>query len=209
MDQSVSLYPALLSFLSFGAVLVLQRSKNPSLKKLWLISANQAYEIHAFDEFHRIRREIGEDVKFFWLLDDDANSPTYYRVELPSGRRDTITKESIELALRKKVLLDFDPDTKRKQQARVMSHRRALQTRAKGWPAGVSKLVIEGKIKIGMTQEQVMMSWGKPDQMDQSEGDWGIYEQWVYGSTYLYFERGILQGYKESGVLPADQGAEL
>jgi hypothetical protein len=200
MDQHVNLYPALLSFVSFGAVLILQRSKNHPSKKLWLISASEAYELRAFDEFHRIRREIGEDVKFFFVLHDDSNSQMYYRIELPSGRRDAILKESLDLALRKKVLVDFDPETKRKRQARVISHRRALQTRAKDWPRAIRKLVIEGKIEIDMTQEQVMVSWGKPDQINQSEGGWKVYEEWVYGSTYLYFEQGILRNYEERGV---------
>ncbi len=207
MDQSVSLLPALLGFLSLGAVLILQRPKNHGLKKVWLVSASEAYETRAFDEFHRIRREIGEDIKCFFLLDEDTHSQTYYRIELPSGRRDTITKESVDLALRKKILLDFDPESKRKQQARITSVRRARQIKSKGWSKRIAKLVIAGKIKIEMTQEQVMIAWGKPDQIFRSEGDWEVYEQWVYGSTYLFFERGILKSYQERGVPNANDGA--
>jgi hypothetical protein len=48
-----------------------------------------------------------------------------------------------------------------------------------------------------MTQEQVLMAWGKPDHIKRSEGGWGVYEQWIYGSTSLYFERGILNNYLE------------
>ena len=190
MDQSVSLLPALVGFLSFGTVLILQKSKNQPLKKLWLVSANEAYKTRAFDEFHRIRREIGEDTNCFSLLDEDADSPEHYRIELSSGRRNTITKEWLELALRKKILVD--PETGRKQQAKIIFYRRARQIRAKGWSIGVCQLVIDGKIAIAMTQEQVLMAWGKPDQIKRSEGGWGVYEQWIYGSISLYFERGIL-----------------
>jgi len=197
MEQSVSLFPALVGFLSLGAVLILQRPKDQPLRKLWLVSANDAYRTRAFDEFHRIRREIGEDIKCFVLLDEDSDSSPHYRIELPSGRRDTIMKEWVDLALRKKVLVDFDPDTRRKQQSKIISYRRARQIRAKGWSVGVCQLVIDGKIAIEMTQEQVLMAWGKPDQIKRSEGGWGVYEQWIYGSTYLYFERGILNNYLE------------
>jgi hypothetical protein len=197
MEQSVSLYPALLSFLSFGAVLILQRPKSHSARKLWLVSANDAYRTRGFAEFHRIRREIGEDIKGFFILHEDANSPEQYRIELPSGRQDTITKQWVDLALRKKVLVDFDPETRRRQQARILSYRRARQIRAKGWSVRVCQLVMDGKIAIEMTQEQVLMAWGKPDQIKRSRGDWAAYEQWVYGSTYLYFERGILNNYLE------------
>ena len=207
MDQSVSLLPALLGFLSLGALLILQRPKNIPVKKLWLVSASEAYETRAFDEFHRIRREIGEDIKCFFVLDENVQSEMYYRIELPSGRRDTITKDSVELALRKKILVDYDPETRREQQSKINALRRARQTRAKRWPIGISKLVIEGKIKTEMTQEQVFISWGKPDRISRSEGDWDVSEQWIYGSTYLYFERGILKKYQERGLVHADSGA--
>ena len=197
MDHSVSLLPALLGFFSLGAVLILQRPKTHPVKKLWLVSAKEAYETRAFDEFHRIRREIGEDIKCFFLLDEDSNSSMHYRIELPSGRRDTVMKECVDLALRRKILVDVDPEARRKQQEKLIAYRRARQIRAKGWSAGIGKLVIEGKIKIEMNQEQVMMSWGKPDQIIGSGGKWCVYEQWIYGSTYLYFERGILKSYQE------------
>jgi hypothetical protein len=200
MDQSVSLVPALLGFLSLGAALILQRAKDQPQRKLWLVSANDAYETRAFGEYYRIKREIGEDIKCFFLVDEAADGSAYCRIELPSGRRDTIIKESVEAALRKKVLVDFDPETRRRQQAKISAQRRARQTRGKGWPSAITKLVIEGKIKVDMTHEQVMVSWGKPEQITRSEGEWGVSEQWVYGSTYLYFERGVLHSYQERGV---------
>lgn len=201
MDQSVSLVPALLGFLSLGAALILERPKHHLQRKLWLVSASDAYETRAFQEYHRIKREIGEDIKYFFLLDEGADAASYCRIELPSGRRDTIVKESVEAALRKKVLVDFDPETRRRQQAKIISQRRARQTRGKGWPSAIRRLVIAGKIEVAMTQEQVMMSWGKPEQITRSEGEWGVFEQWVYGSTYLYFEGGILRNYQERGAV--------
>jgi hypothetical protein len=114
MDQSVSLFPALLGFLSLGAVLILQRPKNHAQKKLWLVSANEAYQTRAFNEFHRIRCEVGEGVRCFVLLDEDAGSPMFYRIELPSGRRDIIMREWVDLAVQKKILVDADPESKRR-----------------------------------------------------------------------------------------------
>ena len=47
-------------------------------------------------------------------------------------------------------------------------------------------------IILGMTQEQVIMSLGKPDDINRTVGEWGVHEQWIYGtipySRYLYFE---------------------
>ena len=197
MEQSVSLYPALLSFLSFGAVLILQRSQTPTVKKLWLVSVKEAYESNAFQEFHRIKCEIGEGAKYFTLLEEDAESPMYYRIELPSGRRDIIMKASVDSAMRKNVLIDIDPETRSKRRAKITMERRARLIRSKGWPFQIGKLVIDGKIAVQMTREQVMMAWGKPDEIKHSEGDVGAYEQWLYGSTCLNFEGGFLKNYHE------------
>jgi hypothetical protein len=52
--------------------------------------------------------------------------------------------------------------------------------------------------RIGMTAEQVTMAWGKPSKINHSVGSWGIYEQWVYGSNYFYFEGAVLKSYQDS-----------
>jgi len=130
MEQSISLFPALVGFLSLGAVLVLHRPKDDTRKKLWLVSANEAYETQAFNEFHRIKREIGEGIKCFVLLDWEDELPLHYRIELPSGRRDIIMKEWVDSAVYKGVLVGVDPEARRKQQAKLVAHRRARQIRA-------------------------------------------------------------------------------
>ena len=58
-------------------------------------------------------------------------------------------------------------------------------------------LVEQNKIKIGMTKEMVEDSWGKPDDINRTVGSWGVHEQWVYGSTYLYFENGKLTSFQD------------
>ena len=50
-------------------------------------------------------------------------------------------------------------------------------------------VILKGEVKVGMTKEMAMLSWGKPKKVNvASYGD-----QWVYGSKYLYFdENGVL-----------------
>jgi hypothetical protein len=112
-------------------------------------------------------------------------------------RQDTRLLRRINTSIRDQKRTIKHPDTRRKQQAKIISYRRARQIRAKGWSIGICQLFIDGKIAIEMTQEQVLMAWGKPDHIKRSEGGWGVYEQWIYGSTSLYFERGILNNYLE------------
>lgn len=50
-----------------------------------------------------------------------------------------------------------------------------------------------GNIEIGMTQEEVIESIGKPKDINKTTTANGVSEQWVYdGYKYLYFEDGVL-----------------
>lgn len=55
-----------------------------------------------------------------------------------------------------------------------------------------ANLILEGKVKIGMTAEMCREAWGSPYDINKTIGSWGIHEQWVYDGSYLYFEDGIL-----------------
>jgi len=60
--------------------------------------------------------------------------------------------------------------------------------------------ILNGKLLIGMTREEVLASWGRPRKSNISEGSWGVDEQWIYGRhrrnfsdvCYVYFRNGIL-----------------
>lgn len=62
----------------------------------------------------------------------------------------------------------------------------------KRFGASNAALIIEGKVRIGMTKAMCEESWGTPDDINKSVGSWGTHEQWVYGDSYLYFEDGKL-----------------
>lgn len=61
----------------------------------------------------------------------------------------------------------------------------------------IQKLIMERKIATGMTKEQAILSWGKADEIHKTVGSWGVHEQWVYGSSYLYFENGKLTSWQD------------
>ncbi len=66
------------------------------------------------------------------------------------------------------------------------------------WGKAVLKAIHESKVMIGMTDKQAMTSWGPPNQINRSGGQWGLHEQWVYGDhgQYLYFENGRLSSWQ-------------
>lgn len=53
-------------------------------------------------------------------------------------------------------------------------------------------VILEGKVRIGMTKAMCEEAWGYPDEINKMTGSWGTDEQWVYGNNYLYFENGEL-----------------
>lgn len=58
----------------------------------------------------------------------------------------------------------------------------------KKYGAENANLILEGKVRIGMTKAMCEESWGYPDDINKSIGSYGTHEQWVYGNSYLYFE---------------------
>lgn len=58
----------------------------------------------------------------------------------------------------------------------------------KKFGAANAKLIMDGYVRTGMTKKMCEESWGLPDKINKSIGSWGTHEQWVYGSSYLYFE---------------------
>lgn len=62
----------------------------------------------------------------------------------------------------------------------------------------IKECISKNEICIGMTTEQVIKSWGKPDDISKTVGPSDVNEQWVYyrrrnnGTYYLYFRNGIM-----------------
>lgn len=54
-------------------------------------------------------------------------------------------------------------------------------------------LILQGKVRIGMTKEMCELSWGKPNDINSTISSGRKSEQWVYDENYLYFDNGILK----------------
>lgn len=53
-------------------------------------------------------------------------------------------------------------------------------------------------IKIGMSKDDVIQRWGKPDKINKTTTKYGISEQWVYpGYKYVYFDNGAVTAKQE------------
>ncbi|HMB40370.1 MAG TPA: hypothetical protein VKM37_00230 [Balneolaceae bacterium] len=65
--------------------------------------------------------------------------------------------------------------------------RRKYKGRAEMWDA-----ITRGVVKIGMTEDEVVWSWGSPEKINES---YPGPDQWVYDSKCLYFEGGKLTAF--------------
>jgi len=79
------------------------------------------------------------------------------------------------------------------ERLRAVEDQRRREITAKPWPDDIKRAVIERKVQIGMTSEQVTLAWGRPGTINETIRAISREEQWVYpGPTYLYFANGTL-----------------
>lgn len=57
------------------------------------------------------------------------------------------------------------------------------------WDKDECEGIAERKIWVGMEKDQLYLSWGLPNDTNDSVGRWGRHSQWVYGlGSYVYLE---------------------
>lgn len=57
--------------------------------------------------------------------------------------------------------------------------------------------ITQQKVSIGMTREQVILSWGYPDDSNSYTSSYSDMDQWIYGDTYLHFYNGVLGSWSD------------
>jgi len=66
--------------------------------------------------------------------------------------------------------------------------------------SSIANAIMAGTALIGMTAEQIKASIGEATDINRTVLDWGVKEQWVYGSPpqiFLYLEDGILKSFQD------------
>ena len=73
----------------------------------------------------------------------------------------------------------------------LIRERRRQEIGRKPWPEHVKHAILENRVELGMTREQVTAALGEPRNVDVTPST--RQEQWTYsGPTYLYFTDGAL-----------------
>lgn len=67
------------------------------------------------------------------------------------------------------------------------------------WDKEDCMLIIGRRIWIGMSEDQLVKSWGRPNDVNSTVGSWGSHEQWVYGDfgPYVYVENGTVTSWQD------------
>lgn len=78
----------------------------------------------------------------------------------------------------------------KKEQSEALAQRRA--NLEKKYKKSDVDLMLKHKFLIGWTKQMCIEALGKPDKINKTSSIYGNSEQWVYGSTYLYFDNGKL-----------------
>jgi hypothetical protein len=102
-------------------------------------------------------------------------------------------------AARAAVSADFDTkELWKKGGAKWMNRALRLSDQHPGWSLDACELVAQKKIRVGITDEQALASWGRPTKINRTVMNMSVDEQWVYenADAYLYFTDGILKSYQ-------------
>src|SRR5215475_4447640 len=111
----------------------------------------------------------------------DEEKPARFKLEAPDGKQGfvdlnlsgtNVHKEARHLSRYEDNLMDEDPRLKHK------------------WGAYVWSAIEKGQVYVGMTEEQVKMSWGEPEKVTRTAAG----EVWTYSGGALVFKKGVMTG---------------
>lgn len=67
------------------------------------------------------------------------------------------------------------------------------------WTMEACQTIDAKEVMIGMTENQVLLAWGKPPTVNVTTSSSHQHEQWVYGSgSYIYLDDGVVRTMQNS-----------
>jgi hypothetical protein len=90
-----------------------------------------------------------------------------------------------------------EAERKRKQAEAREAARRRLEEYVQAHPE-YGKEILAHQVTPGMSQDDVVASWGKPEHVNTTITASGRHEQWVYGNQYVYFDDGRVSAVQSS-----------
>jgi hypothetical protein len=126
----------------------------------------------------------------------DLLAPIPHAIKTPTPTAEEIARDEKalieEMAAKKK-----EEEAQRKELMKTPFGR--CRVKHPDWSFEVCSAVSDHKILIGMTEEQVVEGWGRPDHVNTTTRSNGESRQWVMPwGAYLYFDNGVLRSIHQS-----------
>ena len=114
-----------------------------------------------------------------------VNKNEYYNSPFMVSKREQDIADSIAKA----ELAEIKLKIKKREKERIDK----INSHKGEWSDEIIRVLLEKKVRIGMTSEMCRLGWGKPNKINRTTTTYCVREQWVYGNgNYLYFEDGVL-----------------
>lgn len=118
--------------------------------------------------------------------------------ELEKRRVEQAKVRAEEVALRKAEQEKFWRE-RSEESRRIEDKHRAEYLANPKLPPHIRDAIVQKKVVLGMTLDDVVESWGTPTKKNISVGEYGRSEQWIYeGNRFLYFRSGKLTSWQLS-----------
>ncbi|MEI6825909.1 MAG: hypothetical protein WCK54_09970 [Desulfuromonadales bacterium] len=144
--------------------------------------------------------EIGESIRKLDASGIVKGASVWHKY---NGLKPGLTKQIIEAVnvsvINKKIIITLDSkemEFKTIDEVKDDYYIGDLPKHIKKWSKKTLSAIAEGSVFIGMTRDQVFTSLGRPFSNNKSTGKWGLHEQLVYGSSYVYLENGKVTSFQ-------------
>jgi hypothetical protein len=134
-----------------------------------------------------------------YFTDDLDEVPLKYRPELISPKPGL---KKPEISPRQEDWSSMTYQEKVEYLRRLREKRAEEDRKIEGYPEDIQQLIRNHKLKVGMTKEMVLLSWGNPVDI-RPRSPRNVQERWIYPasqadkSAYAYFENDTLTGWEE------------
>ena len=171
--NNITLLPSYLLFDN-----IFKRAKSMIGKSIWLNNTYDSKGFYTFSDYSFPRFEPVTVVDVFKYQNNDFDYPVWLKVETNSGAE---------------AFLRYNGEEGR---IGIQDHYYTTEPLPKKWGKKRIQAVLNQKIELGMTDRQLRISIGNPDEINTTSSRHGIGEQWIYnsksGKIYYQFEYGRL-----------------
>lgn len=186
LNQQQKEYDSLMSFhesllINLKRKKEIENQKTNIKKEIDELFLNQGITLK--NENKKRKENLKSDIEFLISIAEERNTKTRDSINQIKTQELNL-KDSLDREIKIQKI-----EEQKNQQARSVAKRKLNILNKYGDDIG--NLILQGKIRIGMTESMLLESWGDPDRINKTITEWGIRQQFVYSTRdYVYLENG-------------------